>query len=154
MHGIMGMHSPLSVASCRGHRGAGLTCHKTTNINAPATWHAYKPQNKKRKQHGRCYLGRHKPHHCSQWGGVPITASRGYRPNRDTLVPMVRVSLRLDSWSTHQQGITHLEQPPSDSTVEAHGCRTQGGAAPWPRTTRLIAHYRMKKERTLRSAAI
>ena len=52
------------------------------------------------------------------------------------------------------QGITHLEQLPSDSTAKAHGCRTQGGAAPWPRTTRLLAHYRKEKGRSLRSAAI
>ena len=38
-----------------------------------------------------------------------------------------------------KQGIAHLEQLPSDSTAKAHGCRTQGGATPWPRTTRLIA---------------
>ena len=56
--------------------------------------------------------------------------------------------------ATKIQGISHLEQPPSDLPAEAHGCRTQGGAAPWPRTTRLLAHCRMKKERSLRSAAI
>ena len=39
------------------------------------------------------------------------------------------------------QGISHLEQPPSDLPAEAHGCRTQGGAALWPRTTRLLAHF-------------
>ena len=29
--------------------------------------------------------------------------------------------------------------PPSDPTAEAHGHRTQGGAAPWPRITRPVA---------------
>ena len=122
---MMGMHSPRSVASCRGHRGALSACHKTANAHAPAAWCAYESSRHEIKATGWHHLHRHKLHH---WEGGRLSSTRN-------------VVGRMGRWRGYSCASaavhTRAEEPHQTSKMRM---RVQNGLYPSPVPSHHVQH--------------